>query len=79
MGTCLRQWLYLDHEGIESLHRQISGKQVLERTETTSNSRSSKRTAEAGVALHVARALASAESASGQQFQIFERTAPHDE
>ena len=79
MAACLRRWMYLDHDGIVSLHRQISGKQIIERSERRSSSQSKKGDGTFGFGMPGARASMSAGLESGRQYEIFEKTAPHDE
>jgi hypothetical protein len=79
MPTCLRRWMYLDHEGIESLHGQITGALTVEQTKMLSSSMSRNGTGTIGFRAFGTGAAIEGGVSAQQQFQIFERSAPHDE
>jgi hypothetical protein len=71
--------MYLDHEGIVSLHGQISQNRLVERTRTVSSSSNKSGTGDLGVGILGARVNVSGGIASSERYEVYERTAPADE
>jgi hypothetical protein len=79
MATFLRRWMYLDHDGIVSLHSQFRGERIIERTRTSSRSSDKSSKGTAGLAVLVGHGDIAKGAASTRRREISEKTAPTDE
>jgi hypothetical protein len=71
--------MYLDHEGIQSLHDQVLGNRVIERTKRTV--RATNKGAKAGFGFGILNTNldAGTDASSSKQFEIYEKRASNDE
>jgi hypothetical protein len=79
MALCLRRFVYLDHEGITSLHSQVSQGQLLEHTKTFSSSKNKLGTGGVGANFWAVRGDISASIGSSKGYTVSEKSAPADE
>ena len=79
MAACLRRWMYLDHNGIVSLHDQVFQNRVIEQTRTLSKSSDKSLKGAGGFSAFGSRLEVAKEATSAEHYEIMEKTAPSDE